>query len=92
MKPQKAQESGERKLPTERLTQPDAPTPLSTPVHQARPSFDDLHAHIATRAYELYVQRGCSAGGDVDDWLEAEREIVSREFPVYSSLGKEDSL
>lgn len=46
----------------------------------ARPSCDDLRARIAIRAYELYVERGCHEGGAEVDWLEAEREIMSREF------------
>ena len=48
---------------------------------QAGSSFDDLHARIAGRAYELYVGRDCQDGHAVEDWLEAEREILSREFP-----------
>jgi len=28
------------------------------------------------RAYELYLERGGSDGGDFDDWLAAEREIA----------------
>jgi hypothetical protein len=30
---------------------------------------------IARRAYELYLARGCDAGHDVEDWLQAEREL-----------------
>jgi hypothetical protein len=30
---------------------------------------------IARRAYELYVQRGGEHGHDIDDWLQAEREL-----------------
>jgi hypothetical protein len=37
--------------------------------------LDDRHAEIALRAYQLYEQRGCAHGGDVDDWLSAEREL-----------------
>jgi hypothetical protein len=33
---------------------------------------------IARRAYELYVARGGSDGQDLDDWLQAEREINAR--------------
>jgi len=32
---------------------------------------------IAARAYELYVARGGTHGADVEDWLNAERELVS---------------
>jgi hypothetical protein len=51
-------------------------------ARQARPSFDDLHARITARAYELYVDRGYRDGCGLEDWLDAEREILSREFPV----------
>jgi len=47
-----------------------------------KPAFEDLHAHISLRAYELYVQRGCREGHAQEDWLDAEREILDREFPV----------
>jgi hypothetical protein len=30
---------------------------------------------IARRAFELYTERGCEDGHDVDDWLKAEREL-----------------
>ena len=30
---------------------------------------------IVRRAYDLYKQRGCEHGHDVDDWLQAEREL-----------------
>jgi ribosome-binding protein aMBF1 (putative translation factor) len=30
---------------------------------------------IATRAYEIYVARGGSHGYDIEDWLQAEREL-----------------
>lgn len=33
---------------------------------------------IAERAYQLYMARGGSDGRDLDDWLEAERELVRR--------------
>jgi hypothetical protein len=33
-------------------------------------------AAIARRAYELYFQRGMSHGRDVEDWLEAERQLA----------------
>jgi hypothetical protein len=32
---------------------------------------------IAHRAYELFVQRGCEPGKDVDDWIRAEKELRS---------------
>lgn len=47
-----------------------------------KPAFEDLHARISCRAYELYLQRGCRDGHALEDWLDAEQEIVDREFPA----------
>jgi DUF2934 family protein len=30
---------------------------------------------IRVRAYEIYIERGGQPGHDVDDWLQAEREL-----------------
>jgi hypothetical protein len=46
-----------------------------------KPAFEDLHARTSLRAYELYLQRGCREGHAQDDWLDAEREMLDREFP-----------
>ncbi|MBZ5560446.1 MAG: DUF2934 domain-containing protein [Acidobacteriia bacterium] len=32
-------------------------------------------SEIARRAYDLYLARGCAHGHDVEDWLQAEREL-----------------
>jgi hypothetical protein len=32
---------------------------------------------IAHRAYELYTQRDCEAGKDIEDWVRAEKELAS---------------
>ena len=34
-----------------------------------------IESDIARRAFELYCDRGCEDGHDVDDWLNAEREL-----------------
>jgi Protein of unknown function (DUF2934) len=36
--------------------------------------FNDREA-IAKRAYEIYERRGGQHGADLDDWLEAERQL-----------------
>ena len=33
-------------------------------------------ARVASRAYELYIQRGGQHGRALDDWLEAEQELL----------------
>ena len=38
---------------------------------------DELQERIAKRAYELYLERGCREGCDVEDWVDAEQEILT---------------
>lgn len=48
---------------------------------QAKPPVgpcDDLHILIAKRAFERYKARGCQDGFDLEDWLEAERDVLSQ--------------
>ena len=54
----------------------------SVPVRESgeQPAHDRdvLRARIERRAYELYVKRGCRQGCALDDWLDAEREVLGR--------------
>jgi len=47
-------------------------TDRQTKLTQAAGVTDDA---VARRAYDLYLARGQEDGHDVDDWLEAEREL-----------------
>jgi len=38
-----------------------------------------LEERIRLRAYELYVERGNESGSEMDDWLQAEDEILAAE-------------
>ncbi|MFB3146302.1 MAG: DUF2934 domain-containing protein [Nitrospirales bacterium] len=46
--------------------------------------FEVLGSRIADRAYKLYVQRGQEHGHDIEDWLEAERQILPKEISKRS--------
>jgi hypothetical protein len=35
---------------------------------------------IRRRAYEIYLERGEEPGRDLEDWLQAERELASHEI------------
>jgi hypothetical protein len=35
-------------------------------------------AEIELRAYEIYVEHGSAPGQDVEDWLQAERELLEK--------------
>ena len=82
MKPQTSKQTGEKKPHTPLAKQGAEAAAPAKSASQAQPSFDDLHARITTRAYELYVERGYRDGCSLQDWVDAEREILSREFPV----------
>jgi Protein of unknown function (DUF2934) len=43
---------------------------------------DDVQVLIARRAYELHAMRGYPDGYALDDWLEAEREVLSQIPPA----------
>ena len=49
---------------------------LVKPAQHLRSSNEDLHERITARAYELYAQRGWREGCALEDWLDAEREIL----------------
>jgi DUF2934 family protein len=40
---------------------------------------------IEKRAYQRFVERGSLDGGDIDDWLEAERELLANASSVPES-------
>lgn len=56
------------------------------------PIFDelkDLSDRIKVRAFNLFSKRGYSDGGDMDDWLTAEREIC---WPTAELVEKDDEF
>ncbi len=42
----------------------------------ATPVTEDLHVRIRQRAYELYESRERQDGHELDDWLQAESEVM----------------
>ena len=66
----------DRKTPAlrQQTTEPMPQQPRVLPLSPC----EDLHVLIAKRAYELHSERGCGQGSALDDWLEAEREILSQ--------------
>jgi hypothetical protein len=53
-------------------------------VNDASAGTDDA---IAARAYELYQARGGTHGADMDDWLQAERELRVERQQQRGDLG-----
>ena len=50
---------------------------LTTEAHPTR-------EEVQQRAYEIYLERDGAHGHDVDDWLEAERELYEK----YANTGR----
>jgi hypothetical protein len=66
--------TGQRKKTT--TTRRTAARPPATSAGDARVLIPlPSHDAIATRAYELFLERGGDHGRDFDDWLAAEREL-----------------
>lgn len=62
------------------LTMPEADSATATKkTSQGGNSLVDLESQIRQRAYELYQERGCTAGHEHEDWLRAEREVRARQ-------------
>ena len=64
--------------PQPQLQKPPAQKPHAAPLSPC----EDLQVLIAKRAYELYSERGYRDGSALDDWLDAERELLSQIPPV----------
>jgi hypothetical protein len=52
-----------------------SPTSGMNSMLTGRPTAD-IESQISRRAYELYSARGGEAGHDLEDWLQAEKEIM----------------
>jgi hypothetical protein len=59
-------------MPEQAMGRPELPEHAQdqTPIGGGLP-----RDRIASRAYEIYLERGGGDGRDMDDWLEAERQL-----------------
>jgi len=62
---------------TPRSKRPTARKGPASAASNAKAKDSALYKRITQRAYELYEQRGRQAGYELEDWLQAEREIRS---------------
>ncbi len=60
---------------------------MATPKKRAdkKPAFAPTTEEIAQRAYEIFLARGGEPGHDLDDWLQAESELL-REHAARRSI------
>jgi len=54
-------------------------------------SLELTEEYIRLRAYQIYEQRGRQDGHDVDDWLEAEAEILGKNNHASEEEKEKDS-
>ena len=79
MPPHASKEPSKRKV-SRSIQKKEPAVTEKEPVHcQPVSPCDDLQVRIAQRAYELHAERGYREGRALDDWLEAEREILGLE-------------
>jgi hypothetical protein len=56
----------------------EPPSFPNTPSNPSMSPCEDLHGLISRRAYKHFSERGCLDGSALDDWLDAEREILGQ--------------
>lgn len=61
----------------ERKTVVDASRLAPASVEAFADSAGALRQEIELRAYYRYCERGCAPGGELDDWLAAEQEVLA---------------
>jgi hypothetical protein len=57
-------------MPKSKVVSPEAAK--KAPKAAAKPSYDE----IALRAYHIYLERGCTPGDPMQDWIRAEQELL----------------
>ena len=61
-----------------RDTEPQATSAAQAESAETSVADSPRHEEIRIRAYEIYIERGGQAGHDLDDWLDAERELAPK--------------
>ena len=59
------------------LPRKDVVLEFSLPIER-----DVIEEKVRQRAYELFQQRGCEDGHAMEDWLQAEAEILKERVPA----------
>jgi hypothetical protein len=72
------------KNPATSKTQSQKPASRTQPSSPLPSLSEDLHARISTRAFEIYKQR--IRQGALDDWLQAEGEILKEKRAKAKTL------
>lgn len=60
-----------------RRVEPHAMSATQAEAAETKVADSARHQKIRIRAYEIYLERGEQPGRDLDDWLQAERELTT---------------
>jgi hypothetical protein len=63
-------------------------TPMQPQVEKTSVKDAPNHDEIRRRAYEIYLERGGLPGQELEDWLQAEREIESAAHFMRATIGE----
>jgi hypothetical protein len=61
------------------------PMPAPAKAKEAPIEVLPLEERIQRRAYELYVERGNQSGSELDDWLQAEEEVLQAQKQPWAT-------
>jgi hypothetical protein len=53
------------------------------------PMLDAVRARVSARAFENFIARGGVHGHDLDDWLDAERELIIKPLAAVHAEGED---
>lgn len=53
-------------------------TSAATGIESRNAQTHPTHQEIELRAYQIYIERGEAEGNELQDWLEAERDLLAR--------------
>jgi len=56
------------------------PEPIEVTIGEIPVGIPASDKEIRRRAYEIHLERGGQPGGELDDWLQAERELARKEL------------
>ena len=66
--------------------------PVPAPAREFKVATGSLEARIQRRAYELYLQRGNQPGSELNDWLQAEEDVLWAEKDARIDEASEESF
>jgi len=62
-----------------------SPAPTTRKAKSAKGA--PTHEEIALRAYQIYLERGGSPGNELEDWTQAERELLEKSSKLQRKAG-----